>query len=153
MRDIFSYHIKLQNKNFTRTESFECAKKRSEYGMREMDIERRRQRLKACAIQTLQKKIFQLFEYKREKDRENGMWPCECGILIVQKKSKIPESYLFDIIFSLLLFLNFLFANKKVQHSGNLKIFFTFKKNQRGVGNEKFVEIFFPLVWRKFIIN
>lgn len=67
MRDIFSYHIKLQNKNFTRTESFECAKKRSEYGMREMDIERRRQRLKACAIQPLQKKYF---SYLSIKERE-----------------------------------------------------------------------------------
>lgn len=145
MRDIFSYHIKLQNKNFTRTESFECAKKRSEYGMREMDIERRRQRLKACAIQPLQKKYFSYLSIKEREIERTVCGRANAEYWLCKKKAK-SRKVICSILFSLLLFLK-IFIRK--QESAALRKF----KNIFHLQKKISVELEMKNLWRFFSLS
>lgn len=124
-----SFHkLYLENKNFT---LFGIAAR----GMREMNVERRwAVKNKVCAEQT--KKLIFLY-------RGNGMWTCECGILIAKKKSesrKVICSISFS--FSLKAIFGALTTNKKCSA---LNFFYLHE-------NWKFADYFSLGFKRKFII-
>ena len=114
MRDIFSYHKKnFKTKILLAPKVLNVQKKEvNKQIWNEGNGYRAAAAVESLCNANTPKKRFLLFE--KEGDRENGMWPCECGILIVQKKQNPRKLFVRYYFLSLAIFKFFIRKQESV---------------------------------------